>query len=359
MCNFTVPIGSLLSMAIFPFNDSKYPKIAFFGLFLANFGYLEFWDMAKTLLVCVILLCQSIPCYLWQFFSFNDSKCPKIGFFGLFLANFGYLEFWDRDTTLLVCVILLCQSVPCYKWQFLSLNYSKYPKIGFFGLFLANFGYLEFWDRAKTLLGYVILLCKSVPYYLWQFLSFNDLIYTKTGYFGLFCGIFAYPKFWDRAETLLENVIQLCQDISWSFKQFLNFKDEKKSKNGHLGPKKVRLFFLAHESEKKMSYPFSTPFVGPICKNLEIGHCFFSKRSIFCSEITDQKQGTFTGNFKSAKKRQKSKNKKHSRRHKSFLQKRMLLEMHICSYFYRSKVSRSKNVFLQNPQIAELSKKNH
>ena len=107
-----------------------------------------------------------------------------------------------------------------------------------------------------------------------------------------------------------------------------------------------------------MSYPYSTPFVGPICKNLEVGHCFFSKRSIFCPEITDLKQGTFTGNFKSAKKRQKSKNKKHSRRHKSFLQKRMLLEMHICSYFYRSKVSRSKNVFLQNPQIAELSKKN-
>ena len=32
------------------------------------------------MLVYVILLCQSAPCYLWQFFSFNDSKYPKIGF---------------------------------------------------------------------------------------------------------------------------------------------------------------------------------------------------------------------------------------------------------------------------------------
>ena len=39
-------------------------------------------------------------------------------------------------------------------------NVTKYPKIGNFGLFLAIFGYLEYIERATTLLKYVIQLCK-------------------------------------------------------------------------------------------------------------------------------------------------------------------------------------------------------
>ena len=157
--------------------------------------------------MCVILLCQSVPCYLWQFLSFNDSKYPNIGLFGLFLVNFGYLEFWDRAKTLLVRVMLLCQSIPCNLWQLFPFNDSKYPKIGFFGLFLANFGNLEFWARAKTLLVCVTLLCQSFPCCLWQFLSFNDSKCPKIGYFGLFLANFGYLESWNKTKTLLVCVI--------------------------------------------------------------------------------------------------------------------------------------------------------
>ena len=52
----------------------------------------------------------------------------------------------------------LQQSYDTHLWEFFKVSGAKYPKIYFFGLFLAIFGYLEFWEWAKTLSEYAILL---------------------------------------------------------------------------------------------------------------------------------------------------------------------------------------------------------
>ena len=59
---------------------------------LAIFGYLEFCEWAKTLYEYAMQLKQYCDTHFEEFHEVSCAKHPKIGYFGLFSAIFGFLE---------------------------------------------------------------------------------------------------------------------------------------------------------------------------------------------------------------------------------------------------------------------------
>ena len=163
--------------------------------------YPECCGRAKTLLQYLIQLSLIILSYYKEFLHFNDSKYPKIGYFGQFLANFGYPEYCNWAKTSLECVILLYLMIWSYLIEFLNVDDLNQSKMGSFGLYKANFGYPKCCGKAKTLLQYFTQLSLPILSNYMEFLNFNDSKQLKIGYFGRFLANFGYPEYCNWAKT--------------------------------------------------------------------------------------------------------------------------------------------------------------
>ena len=90
---------------------------------------------------------------------------------------------------------------------------------------------------------------------------FSDTEYPKIGYFGLFLAIFY---------VMANGITEGCIRVSSSFRVRVRIRI-----NFRVGFRVIVRLYPDLYNCQKMSYPCSTPFIGPICKNLERAHFFF------------------------------------------------------------------------------------
>ena len=148
-----------------------------------------------------------------------------------------------------------------------------------------NFQVLKILEAGKNFYSLCIQLCLIILNHFIAFGNCHGSKIPKIGHFHLFLAFFGYQKFWNPAETSIAYVIQLCLMIRNHFIAFCNCLGSKIPKICHFWPKKCFFGGRGPKFRPKMVYPFSTPFLGPMCKKLELGFFFFFFEAFFPSVL--------------------------------------------------------------------------